>query len=40
MACEMYTGVMGTFVLKLLLRRGSVRAAPWGMHFDAYRLKT
>ena len=36
MACDLCAGVMGTSVLKLLLRRGAIRAAPWGMHFDAY----
>ncbi|TAM43295.1 MAG: ThiF family adenylyltransferase [Burkholderiaceae bacterium] len=39
MACDLCAGVTGTQVLKLLLRRGSVRAAPWGMHFDAYHQK-
>ncbi len=39
MACDLCAGVTGTQVLKLLLRRGSVRAAPWGMHFDAYQQK-
>jgi len=37
MACDMCAGVMGTSVLKLLLGRGPIRPAPWGMHFDAYR---
>jgi molybdopterin/thiamine biosynthesis adenylyltransferase len=37
MACELCAGVMGTNVLKLLLNRGPLRAAPSGMHFDAYR---
>lgn len=37
MACELCAGVMGTSVLKLLLGRGKLRAAPWGMQFDAYR---
>ena len=37
MACQLCAGVAGTEVLKLLLRRGSVRAAPHGYHFDAYR---
>ncbi len=36
MACDLCAGVMGTSVLKLLLQRGSIKAAPWGMHFDAY----
>ena len=41
MACDLCAGVMGTSVLKLLLGRGTLKAAPWGMHFDAYhqRLK-
>lgn len=39
MACELCAGVMGTAVLKVLLGRGGLRAAPWGMHFDAYRQK-
>ena len=39
MACDLCAGVMGTSVLKLLLRRGTIRAAPWGMHFDAYHQK-
>ena len=36
MACDMCAGVMGASVLKVLLGRGTMRAAPWGMHFDAY----
>ena len=36
MACDLCAGVMGASVLKILLRRGSLKAAPWGMHFDAY----
>jgi molybdopterin/thiamine biosynthesis adenylyltransferase len=36
MACQLCAGVAATEVLKLLLGRGPVRAAPWGMHFDAY----
>jgi molybdopterin/thiamine biosynthesis adenylyltransferase len=41
MACDLCAGVMGATVLKILLRRGDIKAAPWGMHFDAYhqRLK-
>lgn len=39
MACDLCAGVMGTAVLKVLLGRGPLRAAPWGMHFDAYRQK-
>jgi molybdopterin/thiamine biosynthesis adenylyltransferase len=39
MACQMCAGVAATEALKILLNRGRVRAAPWGMHFDAYRNK-
>lgn len=37
MACDLCAGVMGTSVLKALLGRGELKAAPWGLHFDAYR---
>jgi len=36
MACQMCAGFAGTEVLKILLGRGPVLAAPWGLHFDAY----
>ncbi len=36
MACELCAGVAATQVLKILLKRGKVLAAPWGLHFDAY----
>ncbi len=39
MACDLCAGVMGTSVLKLVLGRGTMRAAPWGMQFDAYHQK-
>lgn len=39
MACDLCAGVMGTSVLKVLLKRGEIKAAPWGMHFDAYHQK-
>jgi tRNA threonylcarbamoyladenosine dehydratase len=39
MACDLCAGVMGASVLKILLGRGRMRAAPWGMHFDAYHQK-
>lgn len=39
MACDMCAGVMGTSVLKVLLGRGELKAAPWGMQFDAYHQK-
>lgn len=37
MACELCAGLAATHVLKILLRRGKVPAAPRGLHFDAYR---
>jgi molybdopterin/thiamine biosynthesis adenylyltransferase len=37
MACDLCAGMMGTAVLKLVLQRGSLRAAPWALQFDAYR---
>lgn len=36
MACDLCAGVMGTSVLKVMLGRGTLKPAPWGMHFDAY----
>lgn len=39
MACDLCAGVTGTAILKLLLRRGGVRPAPWAMQFDAYSQK-
>lgn len=39
MACELCAGVAGVEALKILLGRGPVRAAPQGLHFDAYRLR-
>ena len=37
MACQLCAGVAGTETLKILLQRGELLAAPWGLHFDAYR---
>lgn len=37
MACQLCAGVAATEVLKILLGRGPVRAAPFGLQFDAYR---
>jgi molybdopterin/thiamine biosynthesis adenylyltransferase len=37
MACQLCAGVAATEALKILLQRGSVRSAPKGYHFDAYR---
>jgi molybdopterin/thiamine biosynthesis adenylyltransferase len=39
LACELCAGVAAAEVLKIVLKRGSVRAAPWFHHFDAYRCK-
>ncbi len=39
MACDLCAGVMGASVFKVLLGRGEMKAAPWGMHFDAYHQK-
>lgn len=39
MACELCAGVAATQTLKILLNRGDVLAAPWGLQFDAYRNK-
>ncbi len=36
-ACELCAGMTAAQALKLLLGRGSVPAAPRGLHFDAYR---
>lgn len=38
-ACDLCAGVTGTEVLKILLKRGPLRAAPSGLQFDAYRQK-
>lgn len=39
MACDLCAGVAATQALKLLLHRGKALAAPYGLHFDAYRNK-
>ncbi len=36
MACQLCAGAAATEALKILLGRGTVRAAPHGYHFDAY----
>jgi len=36
-ACQLCAGVAAAETLKILLGRGPVLAAPWGLHFDAYR---
>lgn len=37
MACQLCAGIVATEALKILLGRGKVWAAPYGVHFDAYR---
>lgn len=39
MACQICAGIAATQTLKILLERGKVVAAPFGLHFDAYRNK-
>ncbi len=39
MACQLCAGAAATEALKILLQRGKIRAAPHGLHFDAYRGK-
>jgi molybdopterin/thiamine biosynthesis adenylyltransferase len=41
-ACQLCAGVAAAQVLKILLKRGPLAAAPWSMQFDAYgdRMKT
>lgn len=34
---QLCSGIAAAQVFKLLLQRGPVLAAPWGLHFDAYR---
>lgn len=36
-ACELCAGLAAAAVLKIVLRRGVMRAAPWAMQFDAYK---
>ena len=38
-ACQLCAGVAAAETLKILLGRGPVVAAPWGLHFDAYRCR-
>ena len=37
MGCELCAGIAASQALKLLLNRGRVPAAPWGVQFDAYQ---
>jgi len=36
-AVQLCSGIAAVQVLKLVLRRGEILSAPWGLHFDAYR---
>lgn len=36
LSCELAAGVAAAQVVKLLLKRGEIPAAPWHCHFDAY----
>jgi tRNA A37 threonylcarbamoyladenosine dehydratase len=36
MGCMLCAGVAGAEALKIVLRRGHVFAAPWGVHYDAF----
>ena len=37
--CQLCAGMAGTEALKILLKRGHIKAAPRGLHFDAYTNK-
>ncbi len=39
MACQLCAGVAATNALKILLKRGDIVVAPYGLHFDAYSNK-
>lgn len=39
MAVNLCAGIAGTYALKILLNRGDVLCAPYGLHFDAFRNK-
>ena len=39
MGVKMCASIAGSYVLKILLNRGKVIAAPWGIHFDGFRNK-
>ncbi|GLX78185.1 hypothetical protein tinsulaeT_15250 [Thalassotalea insulae] len=39
MAVNLCAGIAETYALKILLKRGEILCAPYGMHFDAYRNK-
>lgn len=39
MACDLCAGIAATEALKIMLGRGRIYAAPWGTHFDAYKVR-
>ncbi len=39
MGCELCAGFAGSQALKIVLKRGDILAAPWGLQFDAYRCR-
>ncbi|WP_286234338.1 ThiF family adenylyltransferase [Thalassotalea sediminis] len=39
MAVSLCAGIAETYALKILLNRGEILCAPYGLHFDAYRNK-
>ena len=39
MGCDFCAGMVGTYALKILLKRGRLVVAPKALHFDAYRNK-
>jgi len=39
MAVNLCAGIAETYALKILLKRGEILCAPYGLHFDAYRNK-
>jgi molybdopterin/thiamine biosynthesis adenylyltransferase len=36
MGCMMASGIAAAEIMKIILERGSVRVAPWSLHFDPY----
>jgi molybdopterin/thiamine biosynthesis adenylyltransferase len=39
MGCFLCAGIAGTTAMKILLKRGPLKTAPWSLHFDAYSLE-
>lgn len=38
-SCQLCAGVAAVEVLKLILKRGGVHLAPWGLQYDAYKMR-